>query len=274
LKHRLRISLPLLSWVGFLLAACASSLREPPALSELGGGGTTAAPGAVDALLSRADVLYAPRTLEGVRAAAETWLQAARSDPSRIEGLIGAAQAEVWLVDHEPEAAAREAAAALAVQAAQWCLRSAPESAGCSFWLGAALGVQAREKRSTALDALPRIEQAFLTAAGKEPELEDAGPDRALALLYLRAPGWPAGPGDPDRGLEHARKAMELKPGYPPNLLALAEALAATGDSAGSRRSYSEALELARSRSAAGDPDAAEWIREAEAALGKDRGRP
>jgi tetratricopeptide (TPR) repeat protein len=188
--------------------------------------------------------------------------------------LVGAARAEVWLVDHEPQAAAKEAAAILAVQAAQWCLRQAPESAECEFWLGAALGVQAREKRSTALDALPRIEKAFLTAAQKSPEMEDAGPDRALALLYLRAPGWPAGPGDPGRGLEHARKAMKLEPDFPPNLLALAEALGATGDAEGARQNYSKALKLARTQEVAGDPDAAEWIREATTALGRGSSTP
>jgi len=228
----------------------------------------------VETLLTQAGVLYATRTLEGVGKASEVYLQAARADASRIGGLVGAIRAQVWLVDHEPEAAAREVAAALAVQSAQWCLRIDPESAGCHYWLGAALGVQAREKQSTALDALPRIEQAFLRAAGKEPGLDDAGPDRALALLYVRAPGWPTGPGDPDRGLKHARKAMMLEPDYPPNLLALAEALSATGDTRGARESYSRALELAKSRSAAGDAEAAEWIREAETALEKGSSGP
>ena len=259
---------PALLFVSALpLSGCASALKEPPPLPHLGGGGTQTPAASVASLLSQADVLYAARTLESVRRAAETWLQAARTDSSRIEGLLGSARAQVWLSDHEQEPATREASATLAVQSAQWCLRVAPESAGCLYYLGAGLGVQAREKRSTALDALPRIEQAFLDAAGRDPELDEAGPDRALALLYLRAPGWPTGPGDPDRGLEHARKALELRPGYPPNLLALAEALTATGDAGGARESYSRALELARGRKAAGDPDAFEWIREAESAL-------
>lgn len=257
-----------------LAAGCAGALREPPPLPQLGGGGSSSPPGSVETLLTQAGVLYATRTLEGVGKASEAYLQAARADASRIEGLIGATRAQVWLVDHEPEAAAREAAATLAVQSAQWCLRIAPESAGCHYWLGAALGVQARERQSTALDALPRIEQAFLLAAGKDPGLDEGGPDRALALLYVRAPGWPAGPGDPDRGLAHARKAMTLRPDYPPNLLALAEALHATGDTAGAGESYSRALELARSRSAAGDADAAEWVREAETALEKGSSGP
>ena len=58
---------------------------------------------------------------------------------------------------------------------------------------------------------------------------------RALALFYLRAPGWPKGPGDADLGLEHAREAVRLRPEHPPNLLAPGEALDAVGERAESR---------------------------------------
>ena len=247
-------------------AGCARALREPPALADLGGGGAPPRPGMVEPLLQRANLLYASRVPAEVREAGQLWLEAARADATRVEGLIGAARANVWLVDHEPDSAARHAAATRAVQAAQWCEKIAPASAACAYWLGAALGMQARERRSTALDALPRIEEAFKRAASGDPAQEEGGPDRALALLYLRAPGWPSGPGDPDLGLEHARKAVELRPDYPPNLLALAEGLDATGDEAGAREARQRALDAARRLQAAGDRDAPEWIREAEGA--------
>jgi len=205
--------------------------------------------------------------LREVREAAQFFLAAARADATRVEALVGAVRAHVWLVDHETESIARRKAATSAVYAAQWCDRIEPKNPACAYWLGAALGVQARERRSTGLDALPLIEQAFKKAAVEAPSLEEGGPDRALALLYLRAPGWPTGPGNPDLGLEHARKAVELRPDYPPNQLALAEALKATGDEEGGRTTYQRALELARGRAAGGDPEATEWINEAEEAL-------
>jgi len=205
--------------------------------------------------------------LRKVREAAQLFLDAARADATRVEALVGAARAQIWLVDHETEPIARREAATSAVHAAQWCGRIDPENPACSYWLGAALGVQARERRSTGLDALPLIEEAFKKAAVEAPTLEEGGPDRALALLYLRAPGWPTGPGDPDLGLMHARKAVQLSPAFPPNQLALAEALKATGDAEESARTYQRALDLARSRAEARDPDASEWIEEAEKAL-------
>jgi tetratricopeptide (TPR) repeat protein len=117
--------------------------------------------------------------------------------------------------------------------------------------------------------ALPAIVAAFEAAAAGDPAYEHGAPDQALALVYLRAPGWPAGPGDPDRGLEHARRALAIASDYPPNLLALGEALAATGDPAGARARYEEALTRARDAAAAGDADATEWIHDAEVAIGK-----
>lgn len=246
---------------------CARALHAPPPVSDLGGGGATVTADQIDSLLARAGDLFETREMASVREAASVWLTAARSNPDRLEPFLGAARSHVWLADHEPEAEERRGAARIAVQSAQWCERLDPASPACQYWMGAALGLQARERRSTGLDALPRIEEAFHRAATEEPTLERGGPDRALALLYVRAPGWPTGPGDPDRALEHARRAVSIDPDYPPNHLALGEALAATGEKGPSSEAYRTALDLARERLASGDPDAPEWIRDAEKAL-------
>lgn len=255
-------------------AGCASALKEPRPIPEIGGGAAPEAspapvPADAETLLAQAASLFAERGpdapgVEKVRLAAWTYLRAAAGAGPLVDGLIGAARAEVWLTDHETDPARREEAARSAVEAAQWCGRIAPADAACDYWLGAALGVQARERPATAMDALPRIEAAFRRAREALPGLDESGPDRALALLYLRAPGWPAGPGNPDLGLEHARQALARHPDYPPNLLAVAEALAAAGDAVAGRDACRRALALARERAAGGDRDAPEWIREAE----------
>jgi tetratricopeptide (TPR) repeat protein len=279
------------------MLGCAAALKEARPLTAIAAGTPAAVDAgtlpidtaAIDDLVARAGRLYQSRGLDeegraSVREAADLALRAAAADPTRTDAIILSVRARIWLADHEAAPADRESAATAAVEIAQSCGRAgvqrSPDGAApqptadgaapppaCAFWLGAALGVQARERPSTGLSALPMIEAAFKDAAAREPLLDDGGPDRALALLYLRAPGWPTGPGDPDLGLEHARRAIALKPDYPPNVLALAEALAATGDSSGSREQYARALELARAAGAGGEPDAAEWILEAERAL-------
>jgi hypothetical protein len=265
--------------VGASLAAaaavpgCAAALKEAPPLVDLAGGGPPPDASSVAGLLRQADADFSTRTLESMHRAAALYLRVASAETGasvpgpRPEGIMGAVEAQVWLSDHETAPAARESAATLAVQVAQWCPRVAPDLPECDFWLGAALGVQARERPATGLSALAKIEAAFKRAAEGNPEMEDAGPDRALALLYLRAPRWPRGPGDPEQGLVHAKQAVALRPDYPPNRLALAEALAAAGDTAGSLAAGREALRLAEARAAAGDPDANEWVSQARKSI-------
>lgn len=249
-----------------LASGCVPALREPPSLEELAGITAALSPAEADRHLRRAEARFAERTPASVRTAAELWTRVAEADPARTDALVGAVRARIWLVDHEENAETRRREATAAVQTAQWCERRATDDPACTYWLGAALGVQARERRGTALDALPRIAELFRSAAERNAALDNAGPYRALALLYVRAPGWPSGPGDPDLGLEHARKAVEIRPAFPPNLLALGEALRATEDSKGADRAFAKALEIARERERAGDPDAADWVRQAQRA--------
>lgn len=62
-----------------------------------------------------------------------------------------------------------------------------------------------------------------------------------------------------------ARRAVALRPQYPPNLLALGEALTKTGEASGAREAYARARDAALALPAASDR--ADWLREADQAL-------
>lgn len=171
-------------------------------------------------------------------------------------------------VEHEPSAARREALAGEAVAAGERCEQIAPETPRCDYALGIALGMQVRERPATLRKGLAQMVTLLRRAATTDPALDHGGPDRVLALLLLRAPGWPLGPGDPEEGLSAARRAVGRDPGYAPNQLALAEALAANGDAAGGRGAAGVALRLAEEAAAAGVADATEWSREARRLAG------
>ena len=242
------------------LAGCASALRPPEPLPSIEGEG----PAASD---EQAEELWGTRALASVREAAEGYERriARRYDP--FGSAVGASRAWTWIARRAPTEDERREAAGRAVRVAQWCGEIEPSRAECEYWLAAALGVQAEQRRSTALDALPRIVALFESAAVRIPDYENGGPDRALALLFARAPGFPIGPGDADLAVEHARAAVGLAPGFAPNLAALAEALQATGRSDGAGRAWHRAAEEAAAAVERGEPESAEWLEQAREAL-------
>ena len=257
------VSLPLLG--------CAAALSEPPPLSDLTGTRRDDTV-RIDQLLAEAERRFARREVEAVRRSADLWLQVADSDERRGEGLIGATRAHIWLSGHEEQKEARLAAAVSAVQSAQWCERIAPDDPSCIYYLVLALGVQARERRSTGHDALKEMVERLEHLIEHAPVLDHAGPHRVLALVLLRSPGWPSGPGDSELGLEHAVNAVHIDPEYPPNQLCFGEALAATDSRDESFRAYERGAKLARAWMESGEIDAKEWLAEAEQALARHRG--
>ena len=251
----------------FALPGCVHALKTPPTLETIAGPASPGDPTDPARLVEEATTLFAHRRIPDARRAATLALRAAATTaPSSPEALLLGIRILVWLAEHEETSEARAQTATRGVQAAQWC-DATVSPAPCAYWKAAALGQQARERPSTGLSAIPLIEAGFKEAATADPSLERGGPDRALALFYLRAPGWPSGPGDPGKGLEHARRAVELGDDYPPNHLALGEALAKTGDDAAARRAYARARALALRAGEAGDPDGEEWMREADEAI-------
>lgn len=243
-----------------VLAGCVSALRPPEPLPAA----ETAAEPEDD---GRADELWATRTVPSVVEAAEAYERRLGREVDPFGSVIGATRAWTWVARRAPTPEERREAAGRAVRAAQWCEEVAPGRAECAYWLGAALGVQAQQRRATALDALPRIVALFEDAGARIPDYESAGPFRALALLLTRAPGFPIGPGDPDRAVELARTAVRLEPHFGPNFAALGEALEATGDTSGASRAWRRARLAAQAAVENGEPDAEEWLEEARAAL-------
>ena len=256
-------------WIAaFLGAGCASALKEPPPIATLQREPSGTVP--ANALLQEAADEFAKRPdAAAVRRAEGLCLAAAQADESKAEGLVCAVRAKAWLAEREKDVKVRTDLAVSAVQAGQWCLRREPASATCKFWLAVALGLQARDRPTTVEDGLKRMAQLLRESAREAPLLDEAGPDRVLALLLARAPGWPIGPGDVEEALVHARKAVELRPAYPPNQLALGEVLIKNDEKAKGREALLLAVELASRPPWSADPDAPSWIADARALLAR-----
>jgi hypothetical protein len=184
-----------------------------------------------------------------------------------VEQLAAAVAADAGRSDTESDSKIREQLAAEAIQNAQACLARAPQTAACLYYDGIALGLKARAHPLQANEALKSMLQSLSGAETLDPGYDQAGPARVQALVLIKAPAWPLGPGDPEAGLAAARRAVALRPDYPPNVLALAEALAKVADTHGAQEAYRRARDLTQQLPPGRDRD--DWLRQADQALGK-----
>ena len=191
--------------------------------------------------------------------------QPAAAGAASVEDLAAAIAADARRSDTESNARIREQLAEHAGADAQSCLQLAPQAAACLYYQGVALGLEARAHPLRANDLLKSMLDSLTAAEAADPGYDKAGPERVKALVLVRAPGWPLGPGDADAGLAAARRAVQLQPLHPPNQLALAEALSKTGDSSGARAAYSRARDLAQALPPSADRD--DWLKQADQAL-------
>jgi hypothetical protein len=189
-------------------------------------------------------------------------LPAAGTQTLSVAALAAAVQMDAKRSDHEPDSKVRGGLAEDAARDADACLAREPQAAACLYGHAIALGLEARVHPTRAGEFLNSMLDALSRADAVDPDYDEAGPARVRALVLTRAPGWPLGPGDAEAGLTAARRAVSRRPLYPPNLLALAEALAKTGDSGGARENYVRAHDAALALPAADDRD--EWLREAQ----------
>jgi len=252
------------SWLLFA-AACTSALDEPPPVSALAPDRATGR--SASDLVRDADAAWARRAHDGEAATAQAlYLDAAAADDHRIDGLLGAMRAMTFRIEHDV-AVARADLAKQEVELGQWCRRRAPGNSECDYRLAIALGQKAREQPSAGLDAVGKMIELLRRAIAAAPRLDCAGPHRVLALVLLRAPSWPIGPGDTSAGLDEARAAIALYPDAPANLLVLGEALEAADSHAEARVAYGKALAFASAARDAGDPEAPSWVAQAHAGI-------
>lgn len=164
--------------------------------------------------------------------------------------------------EHESDPRVRSELAASARRDADACIGIAPEDVACLFGSGLALGLDARAHPTRAGAILNEMLVTLARAEAVDPSYDNAGPARVQALVLIRAPGWPLGPGDPEHGLAAAARAVALRPEYPPNWLALADAQAKLGTVNEARASYMRARDAANKLS--DSSDRADWLRDAE----------
>lgn len=147
---------------------------------------------------------------------AQSWAQ---SEPSSLEAALAVAQASNALAD----LSTNDAEATGHIERALAVLKSHPLPGGASsiptqqvgmyhFLSAEALGLRVRSQGTSAIQLLPTIVEESELAVKLTPAFEDGAAQRLLGTLLVKAPAWPQGPGDADRGMKILQDAMEHFP--------------------------------------------------------------
>jgi len=218
-------------------------------VADLGGappGDPAAAPG----LLDEGDRAWEARSETGrLEAARLAYWQAAAADPDLYDPYWKAARASWVLGDRLAEAPARADAFERGARTAQLGIGVESGRVEAHYYYAINLGLLGRERPSMGIAAVQEMIPHLEAAIDADPAFDRAGPLRILAIVYLRAPGWPVGIGDLEAGLEHARRAVDQDPDYPYNQFVLAEALVEDGRRRPAREAFALGEELVRTGS-------------------------
>lgn len=143
----------------------------------------------------------------------------------------------------------RAALAREGIAASRSVIQREPTVAPAHYYLALNLGQLARDRSLSSLRLVGDMEKALLTARTLDPRFDFAGADRALALLYFEAPGWPISVGSRKKARQHFEQTLELSPDYPGNRLNWLAALVEWGEDsawAAERAKTAAVLEAAR----------------------------
>jgi tetratricopeptide (TPR) repeat protein len=147
-----------------------------------------------------------------------------RADPENLEATIQFARASFDRAEFAADSSERASLAESAIQACERGLSRNETNAALHYYLGLNLGELARTKGIGALKLVRQMEKEFLRAIELNSQLDYAGPDRSLGVLYLDAPGWPTSIGNHSKARQHLLRAVQIAPDYPENHLNLLEA--------------------------------------------------
>ena len=182
---------------------------------------TNPASASVEAMLTRADSLYAQRiNTDKTEEALAIYRQAHDSSPDNAEAAMKLGRCLIWLAvikenDESPDMVEE------AVDVLSPATEKHTDNPGLHYWLGTAYALQANEGPITALRVMGRIREHLNRVLELNPGYEYGGAYRVLGRLDAKAPGFLGG--DKAKAEELIKKAISLAPEYWHNHLFLAD---------------------------------------------------
>ena len=170
----------------------------------------------------RGAFLEETRTVVGVQNSHERYRQALAIRSDNYVVLWEAARTAVWLANYGPEDK-QEVYARDGIKYANTAVKLKPDGEEGLFYDGVLAGKLADLDITYGPSGLEIIVQRMRQLIELKSRYIYGGPDRVLAMVLMRAPGSPLGPGDWDAAEKHMTRALEIDPNWPENQLYMAE---------------------------------------------------
>ncbi len=220
--------------IALMLSGCATLQREPVKFTQLS-----------DCPKLTADKLVAtqqelgPMTDMHALACALDFVRSSK-DTNLKRSALGSRLC-LHLAERETEPDKREKLAAEGVNLAEAAVAAGGDGDGAvHYFLAANLGLAVRDHLTLAINNLTRLESEMKKALALSPDIDSGGPMRLLGMLYVKAPAWPEGIGDRDKGKALLEQAVQKFPNYPLNHLFLAQAILAADDEGAAEQAKAE----------------------------------
>ena len=171
---------------------------------------------------ARGAFLKDPRDVKTVEISAQKYSEAIAIRAEDYESLWEAARSCLWLACYGPEDQ-RKAYVQRGLEYANTAVQVKPRGEEGLFYHGALAGRLAALDFSYSIDGIKIIESRMLQLIEAHSTYLYGGPDRVLAVLYMRAPAAPLGVGDYDKALIHMQRAVNVESHWLENQLYMAE---------------------------------------------------
>jgi hypothetical protein len=158
-----------------------------------------------------------------------------RKAPAEVSAAWQFARACFELAELATNKTQRASLAEEGIATSQRAISREANSAPAHYYLALNLGQLARTKGLGALKLVGQMEQEFTRARDLDRQLDWAGPDRHLGVLYRDAPSI-GSIGSRSRAREHLTRAVQLAPQYPENGLNLVETYLKWGEPTNAQR--------------------------------------
>jgi len=197
--------------------------------------------------MRNADDLYSdPRSLSRVKKSLELYRKVNKSKHQSVVSLWKGSRACAYLSTHSEKDNEKSDYAKEGIEYGKRAVKANPESGESHYYYALNLGLYADMNRFRALGLLRDMEREALAAIRLVPDFDYAGGYRFLGRLYYEAPSFSIG--NRKKGLLLLKKACDIAPHYPPNLLNYGEILLKDGRKKLARKYLRKVLKLKRLR--------------------------